>query len=294
MTKIAYLARPADQVGREPEWLPACERIDQILQVCGYHVYRPAEAWRVDLTAPPSPEIEQVNRAALAMADLMVAYLPAGVPTIGVPMEIEVAASLGRAIIVVTDISNSYALARDEITIVGVELDRELPTAIGRIEQTHPWFQRTPDIDRSPDILQLVVRDGHPQPRRAYPDDAGIDLTCVTRYTINPGQFVDVHTQVDAVQLPDGYWGMITGRSSTLRKWGLFIPVGVIDPGWRGPLFVGVWNLGRTQVEVEPGQRLGQLILVPNHPAAIMGVDKVGDAARGLAGFGSTDEGMPR
>ena len=295
MPKIAYLARPVDQVAGRPEWHQICERLELVLRNCGYHVYRPAEAWRVDPTAPPAREIERVNRAALNCADLLVAYLPSGTVSIGVPMEIEAMVSSGRPVIVATDIEGSYALARDEITLIGGALDDELPAAIARIEQTHPWFSDSArDWVAGQDALKLVIRDGHQQPRRAYPDDAGIDLTCVTDYVVNPGQFIDVHTQVDGVQLPDGYWGLITGRSSTLRKWNLFVPPGVIDPGWRGPLFVGVWNLGQVQVRIRPGMRLGQLILVPNNPAPILAVDKLDDAPRGLAGFGSTDEAMPQ
>lgn len=138
------------------------------------------------------------------------------------------------------------------------------------------------------DPIRLVITDGAQAPARAYHDDAGIDLTTAKETVIDPGQYVDIHTQVEGTQLPPGYWGLITGRSSALRKWRLHIPMAIIDPGWRGPLFVGVWNLGGNPVTVKPGDRLGQLILIPNNPAAIEIVQAVSDHPRGLKGFGSS------
>lgn len=136
--------------------------------------------------------------------------------------------------------------------------------------------------------IRLQIADGAQPPARAYHDDAGIDLTTARETTIEPGQYVDIHTQVTATQLPPGYWGMITGRSSALRKWRLHIPIAIIDPGWRGPLFVGVWNLGGNPVTVKPGDRLGQLILIPNNPAPVLAVTQVDEHPRGLNGFGSS------
>jgi len=138
------------------------------------------------------------------------------------------------------------------------------------------------------DPIRLVLADDTTPPSRAYYDDAGIDLTTARETIIEPGQYVDIHTQVEGTQLPAGYWGLITGRSSALRKWRLHIPMAIIDPGWRGPLFVGVWNLGGNPVTVKPGDRLGQLILIPNNPAPVEIVKTVDHHPRGLKGFGSS------
>ena len=295
MAKIAYAARPVDQAQAlmgHPESREVCERIDSDLQMMGYHVYRPAEAWRVSDLAEQDRQVELVNRIALEGADLLVAYLPAGVPTVGVPMEVEHMVEIGRPVIVVTDIEVSYALDRSGIHRIESVLDGGLADAIAHLEATHAWFSGEPiggrGGSRPQGTLKLVVRDGHDLPARAYSDDAGLDLTTVRDCVIHPGQFVDIHTQVDQVQLPDGYWGMITGRSSTLRRHKLHVPMAVIDPGWRGPLFIGCWNLGSEPVKVQPGARLGQLILMPNNPAQVLAVDAVDEHSRGLAGFGST------
>jgi len=285
MAKTAYLASPIDlAAGRDTELVATCAEAGAILVGLGYCVYRPAEAWRVPPEQAPDETVQAVNLDALEQADLLVALLPAGVPTIGVPMEIERAWQLDLPIVVISDVE-SYALTRRGITVIDQVPGGQLAGTVKLIEQTHSRFDPHAKPNRQ---IRLVVRGGHELPTRAYPDDAGIDLTTVTEYTIEPGRFVDVHTQVDAVQLPDGHWGMITGRSSALRRWKLHVPQAVIDPGWRGPLFVGVWNLGHEPVTVTPGMRLGQLIVLPNNPAAVVQVQKVDDAPRGLSGFGST------
>lgn len=138
--------------------------------------------------------------------------------------------------------------------------------------------------------IRVVLAEGAQPPHRAYPDDAGLDLTTDHEVTIQPGEYKDVRTQVVASQLPTGYHAQITGRSSALRKWRLHIPVAIIDPGWRGPLYVGVWNLGGNPVTLRPGDRVGQLILIPNTPAPVQIVtpDQLDPHPRGLNGFGSS------
>lgn len=297
---LAYLAQPIDQVYDVTMHAAKTNQIASLLSAAGYAIYRPAKAWEV--TKPPrlDPRLEDVNGLALQLADVLVAYLPAGVPSIGVPMEIDRAIQSDIPVVVVTEVQ-SFSLQRQGVIVVD-SID-DLIDAIRAHEHNHPHFDgqtrlRSIEVERDglalsgdpcePEPIRLVVRPGLPIPARAYGDDAGLDLTTVGEYHINPGKFVDVHTQVDAVQLPAGYWGLITGRSSTLRKHGLHIPVAVIDPGWRGPLLVGIWNLSESTVTVKPGDRLAQLILVPNTPAPSLIVEKVAAAERGLAGFGSS------
>lgn len=127
-------------------------------------------------------------------------------------------------------------------------------------------------------------------PTRANHDDAGLDLYVSANVTIQPHSFVDVPTNT-AVSLPAGTWGYLTGRSSTLRKKGLLVNPGVIDAGYTGELFSGVWNLSDQTVTLAPGDRIAQLVVLPNltqtlEPAR---VEEFGSAGtRGERGFGSS------
>jgi dUTP pyrophosphatase len=125
-------------------------------------------------------------------------------------------------------------------------------------------------------------------PHRAYDDDAGLDLYTHEETTIAPHAFADVPCGI-AVAFPRGWYGRITGRSSTIRTRGLLVIEGIIDEGYRGPLFAGVWNLTDQPVTVASGDRVAQMILHPTAPPLIIEYTAyLPDSARGAAGFGSS------
>src|SRR5690606_41883181 len=93
------------------------------------------------------------------------------------------------------------------------------------------------------------------------------------------------------VAMPEGVWAQITGRGSALQKLnGMVAPsAGVLDEGYTGELFAPVVSISDSDVIIESGQRIAQLIL---HHAP--GQDfkpawgTVRSKARGSNGFGST------
>jgi dUTP pyrophosphatase len=98
-------------------------------------------------------------------------------------------------------------------------------------------------MDRTTMTLHALPEPGHPvlrvalddpqaqMPTQAHLGDAGMDLYVSEAVRIEPGVFVDVECGI-RVQLPDGYWARITGRSSTLRRRGLLVSEAVIDGGY--------------------------------------------------------------
>lgn len=126
-------------------------------------------------------------------------------------------------------------------------------------------------------------------PTKAYADDAGFDLYCDADLVIEPSSFVDVPLGV-AIKVPEGTWGLLTARSSTLRKHGLMVAQGVIDCGYTGPLFAGVWNMTDKPVHITRGMRLVQYILMPNASLNVeaVQVDALPKTERGASGFGSS------
>lgn len=320
---LVYFAEPIDKAAGQ-NFKTAAEMAGA-LSTWGCGLFRPSAGFRVKRA---DPRVEQINRYALYRSDAIVAYLDEHTPSIGVPAEIEAATARGiPAVVHYTGASfalagNPLVTVIDDTNNLIAALEKALkdhPRLVGNLETLaaagvvtgfkHRFKPRDePPLDIAQavreayeklmanrnygpadmDPIRLVLTDGTQAPTRAYPDDAGIDLTTARETVIEPGDYKDIHTQVEATQLPAGYWGLITGRSSALRRWRLHIPMAIIDPGWRGPLFVGVWNLGGNPVTVRPGDRLGQLILIPNNPAAIEIVQTVSDHPRGLKGFGSS------
>jgi dUTP pyrophosphatase len=138
-------------------------------------------------------------------------------------------------------------------------------------------------------LLYRVLSSSGQAPTKAYNDDAGFDLYCDAELVIEPHTFVDVPLGV-AIKVPEGTWGLLTARSSTLRKHGLMVAQGIIDCGYTGPLFAGVWNMTDQPVKIEPGMRLVQYILMTNASLDVdaQEVAELPKTDRGASGFGSS------
>lgn len=108
----AYLATPID-LHEHRETIEGLRRewTDTAIKMGFSAVYDPSKAWTLDIKAKPSESLQQVNLAALQACTALIAILPEGVPTLGVPLEIHMATSLGKPTLVVTDAKPSWTLA---------------------------------------------------------------------------------------------------------------------------------------------------------------------------------------
>ncbi len=93
-----------------------------------------------------------------------------------------------------------------------------------------------------------------------------------------------------AMELPDGYAGLIYARSGLASKKGLAPAnkVGVIDSDYRGEIMVALHNHSKNAATIEPGERIAQLVITPYIAAAFDTVSTLDDTQRGAGGFGST------
>lgn len=291
---MAYIAYPIDQnpAASMASFFDFMRRASDTLKGSGLVgiAFDPGEAFSVQRGTEVGPEIEQVNMFAQSQSDLTIAFLPAGVPTIGVPIEIARAASRGMPVVVFTD-TDSWSLAgvtdRANVFVGGFNED-SLESAIDWLEAVDNDEVSVTRAEQAPLPVRLLGETSR-MPSRGYKDDAGLDLY-VSQHTVIPaGEFRDVPCGV-AVQLPEGTWGMLTGRSSTLRERQLLVHTGIIDVGYRGPLFAGVWNLSGDDKVVTHNDRIAQLIVLPNvtEDLRLRQVKELGSHERGEKGFGST------
>lgn len=80
-------------------------------------------------------------------------------------------------------------------------------------------------------------------------------------YTIGPKQFV-LATTSEYIKLPDNVAAFVDGRSS-IGRMGLFVEnAGFIDPGFQGEITLELFNGSDTPINVKPGHRIGQIVLV--------------------------------
>jgi dUTP pyrophosphatase len=134
------------------------------------------------------------------------------------------------------------------------------------------------------------IADGAALPSRAHSDDAGLDLRSAEAARIGPGERASVGTGI-AVAIPAGHAGLVLPRSGLAAKHGIALvnSPGLIDPGYRGEVRVLLLNTDVSDpFEIEPGDRIAQLLLVPFVTTEVMEVPELDETRRGLAGFGSS------
>ena len=121
---------------------------------------------------------------------------------------------------------------------------------------------------------------------------AGADLcACLTeeKMIVPPHETVFVPTGL-AFQIPEGYVGLVAARSGIACKRDLAPAnkVGVIDSDYRGEVMVALHNHGNEPREIERGERIAQLLILPYLAVSFACVDELEETDRGDGGFGST------
>lgn len=106
---------------------------------------------------------------------------------------------------------------------------------------------------------------------------------------IASGETVFIGTGL-AVEIPEGYVGLVYARSGLACKKGLAPAnkVGVIDSDYRGEIKVALHNHGNQAQTVATGERIAQLVIAPYVFAEYEETDDLSDTVRGEGGFGST------
>ncbi len=120
---------------------------------------------------------------------------------------------------------------------------------------------------------------------------AGADLYALldAPLTIAPSETAMVHTGI-AVELPEGYAGLVYPRSGLASKRGLAPAnkVGVVDPDYRGEVMVALHNHSLASQTIEPNERIAQLVITPFLHVDFVPAEELTDTERGAGGFGST------
>lgn len=139
-------------------------------------------------------------------------------------------------------------------------------------------------------MLKVNVKKLHEDavlPTKAHENDAGFDLTAVSK-TVDEFENLVYDTGI-AMEIPVGYVGLVFPRSSISKK-DLILSnsVGVIDSDYRGPIMFKF--LGDESGDLyKPGDKIGQLIIIPIPKIQLNLVEELSDTDRGTGGFGSTD-----
>lgn len=136
--------------------------------------------------------------------------------------------------------------------------------------------------------VPFTLDQGALPPVKAHRQDAAYDLALKERVTLQPGGIATLDTGVH-VAIPEGHVGLVVVRSS-VGKQGLVLTnsVGVIDPGYTGPILLSVRNTAHWPFVYEPGDRVAQLLIIPTAAVQLEEVATLERTERGDGGFGST------
>lgn len=131
-------------------------------------------------------------------------------------------------------------------------------------------------------------------PKYAHIGDAGLDLVATSREIDDDGCVV--YGTGIAIEIPEGYVGLVFPRSSNARK-NLILSnsVGVIDSTYRGEImakFRPIRDFLHTQERsiksYSVGDRIAQLVILPYPQITLEEVQELSESARGTGGYGST------
>lgn len=141
-------------------------------------------------------------------------------------------------------------------------------------------------------VLNQKIGNEFPLPTYATAGSAGLDLrACLDEsLLLEPGATTLIPTGLAIYISNPELAAMILPRSGLGHKHGIVLGnlVGLIDSDYQGELMVSCWNRGMTSFQIEPGERIAQLVLVPVVQAQFEVVTEFEATERGEGGFGSS------
>jgi dUTP pyrophosphatase len=130
-----------------------------------------------------------------------------------------------------------------------------------------------------------------PLPAYAKTGDAAMDLVARADGVLPSGGGRVLFGSGIAIALPEGWCGLVLSRSGLAARHGVFVAnaPGLIDSGYRGEIMVPLVNSDpMVPFEVQRGDRIAQLLVIPVDPIRWMVSDELDETDRGTGGFGHT------
>lgn len=141
-------------------------------------------------------------------------------------------------------------------------------------------------------VLDSRIGESIPFPTYASDGAAGLDLRVCSDEVIRiePGQVELLSTGIAMYLADPQYAAMLLPRSGLGHKHGIVLGnlIGLIDSDYQGEIKVSCWNRGQQAYEIQPGERIAQLVIVPVVQAQFKFVEQFEVSSRNESGFGSS------
>ena len=111
--------------------------------------------------------------------------------------------------------------------------------------------------------------------------------------TVAPGETVLVPTGL-AMHIGDaGLAAVLLPRSGLGHKHGLVLGnlTGLIDSDYQGQIYISCWNRSKTAYEIQPGERIAQMVFIPVEQVRFEVIESFSASERGSGGFGHSGTG---
>ena len=127
-------------------------------------------------------------------------------------------------------------------------------------------------------------------PHYATDGSAGLDMrACIDApIAVAPGDTVLVPTGL-AIHVADpGLAAVLLPRSGLGHKHGLVLGnlTGLIDSDYQGQVFISCWNRSQKPYEIQPGERIAQMVFIRVEQVEFRVVEEFETSDRGAGGFG--------
>jgi dUTP pyrophosphatase len=134
------------------------------------------------------------------------------------------------------------------------------------------------------------VGDSIPMPHYATAGSAGLDMrACIDEpIVVEPGSTELVPTGL-AIHIADpSLAAVLLPRSGLGHKHGLVLGnlTGLIDSDYQGQVFISCWNRSAKAYEIQPAERIAQMVFVPVEQVKFDVVEEFDNSERGSGGFG--------
>jgi len=110
--------------------------------------------------------------------------------------------------------------------------------------------------------------------------DAGLDLYACEDYIIEPGERCHIGLGF-AMELPEGFVGLMWDRGGMAAKHGVHSFAGVIDSNYRGEVTAILFNTTKRPYSIKKGEKVVQMLIQQHEKAQFIEVDELTDSERG-------------
>jgi len=139
--------------------------------------------------------------------------------------------------------------------------------------------------------IHIINRSGNDLPGYSTEWSSGMDLRASLENSVllKPLERTLVSTGL-YIELPEGYEAQIRPRSGLALKKGLTVlnTPGTIDSDYRGEIGIILINLSNEEVEIQPGERICQMVISKYEHAELVEVNELNETPRSAGGFGHT------